>query len=1031
MSWGPEAGRELGGYRIVRELGRGGMGLVYEAEHLRLGRNAALKILDPSLAKDETFRERFVQESRLIAAIDHPNIIPIYDADEADGVLFIAMRFVQGADLDVLIEREGALEPETVVTLLDGVAAALDAAHARDLVHRDVKPANILLDEPTDRVFLTDFGIAKQAGTRGKTQTGLFVGSVDYAPPEQIEGKPTTAAADVYALGCVLYQSLTARRPFDRETDVAVIYAHLRDDPPKVTDVRPELGAQIDAVVATALAKDPAERYGSCGELVADARVAVGLAAPAAAPRVAATAVSAPLRPQAEPLAASTLPVSLTPLVGREAELDAIGRALESDDVRLLTLTGPGGSGKTRLGLEAGRAAAARFHDGVFFVALESLGDPAHVAGAIAEAVGVRDEGADGSDLVARLHERLADTRVLLVLDNFEHVIAASALVAGLLGAARKLTVLVTSQAALRLQGEHEFPVPPLRSPPPGVSDAETLTTFPTVALFTQRARSVRPDFELTERNAAAIAEICRRVDGLPLAIELAAARMRALTPQAVLERLEDRLSLLTGGARDLPSRHRTLRGTIEWSFDLLDRDEQAVLARVAVFEGGWSLDAAEVVAEGHVVLDVLESLVDKSLVRHHEGVDGEARYDLLQTIQEFARFKLIENGELDDARRRHAEHYLQLAESAEPELVGPRQHEWLGRLDQEAGNLRAALAWSIDRGDLEIGLRIAGALTRFWSIRGHMSEGRAWLSQALVQSEPLPAEVRARALFAAAYAALGQGDYDEALSTFGESLALARAGGDERAAAMCLGQLGWLHAVRGNLDEAKSLLDESLAAAESLGDDRVRALALSALADVAARRGEHERASALFTDALAVRRSLGDPRNVANALLNLGRSELLRGDAEHASELLAEGLSLASEIADTWGVSLAKATLGTLAIHAGDAGGATELLREALALAKERGDKSVGAECLTALAACAAIAGDGARGARLAGGAEKLREQMGVVPSPVERDLERFLTQSLLADFAGDRSRGYELAFAAADDADATARDRATRVSR
>jgi predicted ATPase len=664
-------------------------------------------------------------------------------------------------------------------------------------------------------------------------------------------------------------------------------------------------------------------------------------------------------------------------------------------------------------------------------IPLESLADPALVANEIADVLGVQDEGAGLDTLVARLRERLVDARTLLILDNFEHLLPASALVADLLGAARKLTVLVTSQAALRLQGEHEFPVPPLRLPPPDVSDPETLLGYPTVALFAQRARAVRPDFDLGERNAVAVAEICRRVDGLPLAIELAAARTKALTPPAMLERLEDSLALLTGGARDLPSRHRTLRGTIEWSHNLLDAGEQTLLARLAVFEGGWSLDAAEAVAPGRAVLDLLESLVDKSLVRQREGAGGDARFDLLQTIQEFARFKLIERGEMDDARRLHAEHFLGVAESAEPELFGSRQHDWLDRLDEESANLRTALTWSIDRGDLEVGLRIAGALTRFWSIRGHMSEGREWLAQALAQSESLPAQVRARALFAAGYAALGQGDYEDALARLGESLELARAAGDERAAAMCLAQLGWLNTVRGDLVEATAQSNESLSAAEALGDDRVRAVALSNLADLAARRGDYDRSGELFDDALALRRSLADPRNVANALVNLGRSELLRGNLARASALIDEGLAVASEISDTWGVSLAKATLGNLALRGGAEAVAHGLLHEALALARERGDKSVGAECLTALAALAATTGDVPRAARLAGAAEGLRAQMGVVPSPVERDLvERHL--STVGDAAdAERARGFELGLAAVDDAAAPTAARATRVSR
>lgn len=1001
VSWAPETRGDLGGYRIVRELGRGGMGSVYEAEHLRLGRKAALKVLDPQLASDESFRERFIQESRLIAAIEHPNIIQIYDAAEADGVLYIAMRYVDGYDLQALIDRDGPLQPERALTILEQAAAALDAAHARDLVHRDVKPANILIDEPTGRVFVADFGIAKHAGTRGATKAGLFIGTVDYAPPEQIEGRPTSRAADVYSLGCVLYDALTGRRPFEKDSDVAIIYAHLLEPPPKISERQPHLAPALDEVVAKALAKDAGERFSSCGELVAAARAALGygLATPTAARPVPTAAVAA--APVREPLA-SNLPMPATPLVGREREVATITELLAGDDIRLLTITGPGGAGKTRLAIEAGGALETAFADGVFFVALAAIGDAGLVPAALAEVLGVREEAlldthaeGDGAGdptaaLIRRLQQRLSDARLLLILDNFEHVLPSASLIAELLSSAPRLKVLVTSQAALRLQREHEFPAPPLALPPRGVTDIATLSENPTIALFLQRARAVRPDFELTEQNAPAIVELCIRLDGLPLAIELAAARVKTLSPEAMLARLENRFDLLTGGARDLPSRHQTLRGTIDWSYDLLVVPEQALFARLAVFEGGCTLDAAESVCgkDPASVIEGIESLIDKSLVRQEEDVAGDVRFEMLQTIQEYARYRLIERGEVDDMRRRHAEYFLAIAEGAEPELLGVGQADWVRRLEDDAANLRAALSWSVD-GDLEVGLRIAGALTRFWSVRGQMSEGRRWLDQALAQPVPAAEAVRAKALFAAGYSALGQGDYDDAFRRFTESLELYRSIPDSRGTAMCLAQHGWLLTARGELDRAKAVSSESLGLARELDDRRTASLALSNLAEVAARDGDYDGAKELFEEALRLRRELGDRRNIANALFNLGRTELIRHNDDRAAPLLEEGLELASGVSDTWGMSLALSSLGRIALRSGDEARAAAMLGEALGWCRERGDKAAAAECLTGLAAVAASRGDASRAARLSGAATALREEMGVPASPVERSID------------------------------------------
>jgi predicted ATPase/predicted Ser/Thr protein kinase len=1007
-------GSRVGSYRIESELGRGGMGYVFLAEHVSLGRKAALKLLVPELAADEAFRERFVRESQLLAAIEHPNMIPIYDAGEADGVLFIAMRYVEGYDLKALISREGRLAPDRALEIVGQAAAALDAAHAREIVHRDVKPANILIDEPSGRTFLTDFGIAKQARTKA-TQVGLFIGTVDYAAPEQIEGRETGVLADVYALGCVLYEALTGERPYPRETDIAVVFAHLREPPPLVTAKRPELPPALDDVLCTALAKSEADRYQSCGELLGAAREALRTT-PTLAARPLEPRVELPVPAPAARRARSNLPTPPAALVGRDDELAAVVESLRRDDVRLLTLTGPGGTGKTRLALEAGATLADDFPDGVFFVGLAALNDPALVLPAIAASLGVEERG---DEVLEALRLQLADERLLLVLDNFEHLLPAAPMVSQLLAAAPMLKVLATSRSVLRVRSEREHAIAPLDLPDPD-GDMDALAASPAVRLFVDRAQEVKPGFELTEENAASVAEICRRLDGLPLAIELAAARMKLLSPQAIASRLENRLQLLTGGARDLPSRHQTLRGTIDWSYELLDPAGKTLLARSAVFVDGFTFEAAEEVSlsgelDTESLVDALAALVDESLLRQREPGDGEVRFEMLETIREYALFRLIERGELDEHRRRHAAYYVRLGEAAEPELVGRNQAAWVRRLSEEAGNIRAALAWSLDGGDLESGLRLTGALFRLWSICGQVSEARRWLDQALARSAEVAADVRARALFAAGYSALGQGDFTEAVERFDESLRLYRGLGDDRGAAACLAQLGWLLGARGELERATAFSEKSLELARRLADHRTASLALSNLGDVDFAGGDYSGASGFYADALMLRREIGDRRIVADALLKSGRAEALRGNSERALRSLREGLDTARELGDGWTTSVALASLGFVALSEGDDAEADRLLGEALGWCRKRGDKRLAAECLAGLAAASAQREQHVRAARLWGAAEGLREAIGAAASPVEQtllDLHRAGVHEALGDdrFRAEWTEGLRL---------------------
>ena len=686
------------------------------------------------------------------------------------------------------------------------------------------------------------------------------------------------------------------------------------------------------------------------------------------------------------------LPVPSSPLIGRERELEEIPVVLFDPDVRVVTLTGPGGTGKTRLSIELASRMSDLFSGGVFYVELAAVSDAALVPQAIADVLEVHT--APGESIVEALGDHLRDKHLLLVLDNFEQVTDAAPAVASILAMASRLKVLVTSRNPLRIGGEHEVPIPPLELPDPDADAAPAaLAANAAVALFVARAQAAHPEFELTAANATAVAQLCIGLDGLPLAIELAAARTNILTPQAMHDRLGKRLQILTGGARDLPARHQTLRSTIDWSYDMLKPGEQALFARLGVFVDGATLDAVEAVCldttaeeeddRSDAALDGLGSLLDKSLVRRRDAASGEPRFAMLQTIREYAVDRLRADGGLDEFRERHANYFAALAEEAEPQLVGGDQTLWIERLDDELGNLRAVLQWSLETGQLEVGLRIVSALPRYWSVRG-LTDPPRWLAPVLERDADVPASVRAKALFAEGYAALDHGDFARAERRFASSATMYRELDEPRGTAACLAQLGFLLLSRGDSERAVELTEESVELARLVDDQYIQSVALGTLADVATRRGDLERARDMYEQSLALRRELGDRRNIANALLNVGRTELLRGDEEHAREMLEQGLAVGREVGDTWSISVGLGSLGRLAMHEGRRAEALDLLRQALEMTVERGGKRLAAECLAALAEAAS--GDApARAARLFGTAEALRRASGVVLSPVE----------------------------------------------
>ncbi|MCP2317699.1 non-specific serine/threonine protein kinase [Nocardia amikacinitolerans] len=976
------------GFDDAEEIGRGGFGVVYRCTQADLDRTVAVKILTADL--DTENRARFFREQQAMGRLTgHPNIVTVLQSGAtASGRPYLVMPYHPLDSLDVRIRSQGPLPVEAVLWIGVKIAGALESAHRLDIVHRDVKPGNILLTDYGEPA-LTDFGIARIAGGF-QTDAGTLTGSPAFTAPEVLEGETPGPSADVYGLGATLFCALTGHAAFERRSGENVVTQFLRITTQPVPDLRESgIADDVSAVVATAMSRDPGQRPSAAalGESIRQVQRHHGYAVedmalqaePGAQRRDRKSALRGwrpPAAPSIARRSAAALPLELTSFIDRRTEVAQVRNRLASS--RLVTLTGIGGVGKTRLALRAASLVRKDFADGLWLIELADVTDPSLLLAVVAAGLGLRDEST--RPLPEVIAEFLSGRESLLVLDNCEQLAPEVAgLVEPWLQSCPDLRILATSREPLDIPGEAVFRVSPLPVPDPDKEPSlRGLPRYDAVTLFADRATAVIPDFEPTADNGAAIARICARLDGIPLAIELAAARMRTMSPEQILQRLDDRYALLTRASRTAPTRQQTLRWCVDWSYQLCDPAEQRLWARLSVFAGGFELDAAEDICGADLPpggpLDVLSSLVDKSiLIRDEAG--GVVRFRMLETLREYGRQKLYDVGEYGDMRRRHRDWYQRLAMDAEAGWISDRQPYWLARLEREQPNLRDALEYCLDENSeeaAEAGLRTATALFMFWNFRGMYSEARSWIARVLDHPARQPVPDRVKALYVGCVLASMQGDLQAADSLVEQGRVLTEQAPTPMVQALIAYCEGGLQFYRGELAAASDSFER---AADGFSSDR---------------------SGYLYVAALTV----------------LGWVHELTGDTERALEYHRQVLSITEACGESLFRSAALRDTSIAVWQQGEGSEAIDLLQRALRLNRRVGSPVVAALSLEALAWIVGADGDAERAAVLMGAVQELWRSVGspegIFPMPQHHDECVRLARSALGTRRFDSSFGH-----------------------
>ncbi len=970
------SGTRLGHYEILHALGAGGMGEVYRARDTRLGRDVALKVLPEGVAGDARRLARFEHEARTVAALNHPSIVTLFSVEDDAGLRFLTMELVEGQALDRQV-TPGGLPVARVVELGLAIANALTAAHEKGVVHRDLKPGNVMLTRD-GRVKVLDFGLAKLEGpqsgggasqdatvTAAFSMAGQVVGTVPYMSPEQVRGEAVDSRTDLFALGVLLYELTTGRRPFEGSTLGVISTAILRDEPASISSARTDAPADLARIIARCLEKDPRARFQTALDVANELR-SMG-------------------QTQASGAIMKAPPTPSTPLLGREETLAAAIERIHSG-ARVLTISGYGGTGKTRFSIELFRRLAPEYAGGAAFVSLASVTTASEVLPAVATTLDIFE--AHGRSALDGLCTVIGDRRVLLVLDNLEQVLDAAGEIAALVSGCPALQVIATSRAPLKIGAESEFSLPPLELPGAEASSLDAIGGCPAVALFVQRAEKVKAGFALTAANSGSVVAICRRLDGLPLALELAAARVRILDPAALLLRLDHALDLLTSGDRDLPLRQRTLRTTISWSYSLLDALEQRLLRRTSGFHEGWTLDAMEQVcydsAERHRALDELDSLVEKGLVR---VMDSGARYSLLETIRAFAAEQLHATGEVEAVRHAHAWHFLNFAAQVGTDIHGTAQLDAVTRGRRDNANMMAAVQWLVacarlgDHASLENGLLMCGHLDWFWHIGGQHHAARGFLDALLpLARDASPSRGRAVAQLAAGMVSTVTGEWERSLGEWAGGYADGTAIGDAAAAAEGTMGMGYCHLSSGRMAEAGVALDEAIELSAGGVSDFIHAITMTIKGMLLFATGDVDAGIAMVEKGRRIQERLGDCEGGGMGLSFLAQMHFAKGDHAKSLALYRDALTSLGAVGDQPEVARVHCEMGWTALASGDARGAQRSFVHAVNTYEGVGSPRGTGLALLGLAAVAAAEGRSEQAVAIAAAAQALSHRAGIV---------------------------------------------------